>query len=557
MDDMLVSVGVYSVQVAVVIAVAAVAELTVRLRPGSARLAFWRFVVFACLLLPIAPDRPAPVILAPVVSGTVAGVGAAMGSTGMAPAAAGNRLWWLLVAGGLLRAAWLGTGVFRLQRLRHDATPAVMERDIEALRRRIAPRAAFYWHARVEQPITFGLRRPVVLLPPAVAELSSNARRAILCHELLHVARRDWAWLWLEEAVRTIFWFHPPMRWALRRVQLGREQAIDASVVLLTGVRRDYLDALVRFAAAPRVSAPAMSLMSHGDLTERVTSLLQENTMSRKRLVLAGAILTSAVVVSMWGVKAAVAEIQSQALGVEQSGTTPLALTRVEASYPEEALPFGAAGDVVVLVTVDGAGFVVNDRTSSWALQIREGGSLDTPSAREEARLSQLFIEAARDAARQWRFEASGASWTSGISFAFRPPPAPRQEAATAATTVEGVAGTARPGEVASPPPPPPPPPPPGPVRVGYAGIRPPLKTYHVNPTYPAEAREAGLQGVVILDATIDTNGTVRNLEVLRSVPGLDEAAMAAARQWRFEPPLLNGQPVDVVMTLTINFTLQ
>ena len=101
----------------------------------------------------------------------------------------------------------------------------------------------------------------------------------------------------------------------------------------------------------------------------------------------------------------------------------------------------------------------------------------------------------------------------------------------------------------------PPPPPPPAPVRPG-GDIRPPQKVTDVAPAYPTIARAARVEGVVILEAVIGENGGVRDVRVLRSIPLLDGAAIEAVRQWRFTPTLLNGQPVPVVMTVTVAFTL-
>ena len=106
------------------------------------------------------------------------------------------------------------------------------------------------------------------------------------------------------------------------------------------------------------------------------------------------------------------------------------------------------------------------------------------------------------------------------------------------------------------PPPPAPPPTPKEPVRVG-GSIRPPQKIRSVDPVYPLIAQKSGIDGVVILEAVLGEDGRVRSLRVLRSKPLLDEAAMDAVRQWVFTPTLLNGQPVPVVMTVTVQFTLQ
>lgn len=114
-------------------------------------------------------------------------------------------------------------------------------------------------------------------------------------------------------------------------------------------------------------------------------------------------------------------------------------------------------------------------------------------------------------------------------------------------------------GEHAAPPPPPPAPAPVtprAPVRLG-GDIRPPAKTRDVSPVYPAIAQAARVQGMVIIEATISPAGRVLDARVLRSIPLLDAAALAAVRQWEYTPTLLNGAPVSVVMTVTVNFQLR
>lgn len=93
------------------------------------------------------------------------------------------------------------------------------------------------------------------------------------------------------------------------------------------------------------------------------------------------------------------------------------------------------------------------------------------------------------------------------------------------------------------------------PVRVG-GEIRAPQKTIHVDPIYPTIAIQGRVEGFVILETIIDTAGNVRGLRVLRSVPLLDKAAIDAVHQWKYEPTRLNGQPVPIVMTVTVRFVL-
>jgi TonB family protein len=127
-------------------------------------------------------------------------------------------------------------------------------------------------------------------------------------------------------------------------------------------------------------------------------------------------------------------------------------------------------------------------------------------------------------------------------------------------------------GKAAGAPPPPPPPPPAPiteatdayrqivethrPIRIGGA-IKTPMKVHDVKPIYPPIAQEARVQGVVIIEAVIDETGRVAATRVLRSIPLLDAAAVSAVEQWEFAPTLLNGVPTAVMMTLTVNFSLQ
>ena len=103
---------------------------------------------------------------------------------------------------------------------------------------------------------------------------------------------------------------------------------------------------------------------------------------------------------------------------------------------------------------------------------------------------------------------------------------------------------------------PPPPPYPQQPIRVG-GNIRTPMKIRDVRPVYPPTAQAAGITGMVILEAIIGADGAVSDVKVVKSIPELDAAAMDAVRQWRFEPTLLNGAPVPVIMTVTVSFSLQ
>jgi TonB family protein len=87
--------------------------------------------------------------------------------------------------------------------------------------------------------------------------------------------------------------------------------------------------------------------------------------------------------------------------------------------------------------------------------------------------------------------------------------------------------------------------------------VRPPTKIFDVRPVYPATAQSAHVTGTVTVEATIAENGTVIDAKVVRSIPLLDQAALDAVRQWMYVPTLLNGVPVRVLATVTVNFARQ
>ena len=93
-------------------------------------------------------------------------------------------------------------------------------------------------------------------------------------------------------------------------------------------------------------------------------------------------------------------------------------------------------------------------------------------------------------------------------------------------------------------------------IRVGGA-ISEPHKTKDAKPQYPETAKAARIQGVVVLDCLITPEGKVTGVRVLRGIPLLDAAAVEPVRHWEYTPTLIDGKPVPVIMTVTVNFRLR
>ncbi|HEX9493540.1 MAG TPA: energy transducer TonB, partial [Thermoanaerobaculia bacterium] len=95
------------------------------------------------------------------------------------------------------------------------------------------------------------------------------------------------------------------------------------------------------------------------------------------------------------------------------------------------------------------------------------------------------------------------------------------------------------------------------PVRVG-GDVQAPVAINRIEPQYTELARKARIEGVVIIEAIIDRNGSVTDARVLKPLPlGLDQSALEAVKRWKFKPGTLNGQPVPVIYNLTVIFRLQ
>ncbi len=270
----------WSAQVAVLVAVGALAAMT--LTHPRARLIFWQGILAIALLLPaVEPWRqPLTMDVAPVA------IAASAAPVVVADAPAFRFVWkreyflLLIASGAALRLLWIGAGLVRLRRHRLDARmltiPPVPFSN---------PRVRWFVSNTVGGPVTFGFLNPSILLPERVVELDADLREAIAHHELAHVRRRDWLFVLLEESIRSVLWFHPAIWFVLSRIQLAREQVVDAEVVGLTRDRQRYLDALVAVAAhrlMPDV-APAPLFLKKRQLAVRVAAVLKETRMSKPR----------------------------------------------------------------------------------------------------------------------------------------------------------------------------------------------------------------------------------------------------------------------------------
>jgi protein TonB len=582
----------YSVQIACVVVAGALLPSLLRLDAPVVRYQFWRGLGLLCLALPWVQPR---MVKAVATGGVTSTTGFAADATGVPNQAAAwaafadSMTWWAAAAGVLAigmaaRLMWLMVGVARLRRLRQAGEAAAPCEEHDELQRLLGTRAEIRFVAGLAQPVTFGLLEPVVLLPSTLRDRAEDVRRAVVAHELIHVQRRDWAWVLLEECVRAAFWFHPAVWWLISRVQLAREEVVDELTVLVTGRRRTYVEALLAFADETPL-APAAAFARRRHLFRRMMLISKEAPMSSQRVVASCAVMALVVACGSWYAVGAFplvnarqqptqqtleralsktpGPLEQQAVPITPENPIPRRVNATPAEYPVEARAQNASGVITLQVTVDSIGRVAEARVLNMRVRWASGEMSFTQVSPQEldgmlrgtARDQELaevrailvaFIHSAVTAVQQSRYDAPyQAPISFPITFNFAPE--------------GGTAGTAMP-------PPPPPPPPPGvqstgwttdgALRVGGA-VKPPTKIRDVRPEYPPDARQNRVQGIVIVEARIEPDGSVGDARVLRSIPLLDQAALDAVKQWKFTPTLMNGQAVPVIMTVTVNFTLQ
>ncbi|MGH9665875.1 MAG: M56 family metallopeptidase, partial [Bryobacteraceae bacterium] len=228
-----------TIKATVILAAAFAAAAILRRRSASARHAIWMAAVAAVLALPflsillpswrIERVEQAPTLAFPTTPAAVSSAPADPGPS-RSPALPLAALLWAAGAGVVLvRAA---AGIARANWITHRAEPLEAPwltrlASETGVRRRLAVLVS----ARVSMPLTFGVWRPVILLPPEAATWSAERTRVVLLHELVHVDRLDWLMQIVAQLACALYWFHPLMWVAAARLREERERSCDDRVL--------------------------------------------------------------------------------------------------------------------------------------------------------------------------------------------------------------------------------------------------------------------------------------------------------------------------------------
>jgi len=371
----------FSAQLAVPIAMAAIGEACIAM-PAALRLTCWRAVLCGSLLLAAPSAMGVSLSTVTVDARSVVSLVTSL-ETVNASWRLSDVILTVWLGGVLASATWLVVGLLALRRLRNapDVSPVCTTRKGPE-----APdpkQAAIWWHPRITHPVSFGIRRPLILLPLHARALPREALEAVIDHEALHVARRDWAWHVAEELVRSILWFHPGIWWAVDRLRLSREEAIDAVVARRHG-HRIYMETLMQLAETSPRPVPATGF-GRRHLVTRMRALAARapaRVNGWRDCVVLGVLLAASLV------GASCLSGEPRVFSSEEEGVTlPSVIREVQPVYTQAAMEAGIEGDVHLTGVV------------------RPDGAVDRIDIVDSLDAELGLDESAVEAAGQWRFE--------------------------------------------------------------------------------------------------------------------------------------------------------
>ena len=478
-----------------------------RVRPPEAAIQFWRAAVTGA---------------GPVAASALRGMSVNATTSPASVSAVVRWLPWVWFAGVSWMTLRLLTGLGRLIRMSSRTRPCFDEHLLSTLANlarqlglKQSPALLVALDARA-MPCTWGFRKPRILLPANCEKWPADRAVMVLAHELAHVSRGDWPVRLMAECTRCVYWFHPLAWIAAAKIAEQGEQACD-DAVLASGIRpdryaRELLD-LVRNAATANPQWSMALAMAHSSNLERRFTAMLDSTLDRRRTSRRTLLFTSTTALLLLFPLAAL-----RLPGQEVSGRFSGAVYGPNGS----GLP-----NATVVLTRTGANtryMTVSDATGAFEFSALAAGDYQLTVLKNgfvDYKVPHVALEASRDAALNVNLEVGE-----------NPEATPKPQA---------------PSEVRK--------------RIPFdmnKQTEAAVLLNKVNPSYPAEAKAARVQGVVILDASINTEGVPESLKVMNPQidPALARAAVEAVSQWRYQPVLLNGDPAAVRTTVRVNFTL-
>lgn len=374
-------------------------------------------------------------------------------------------------------------------------------------------------------PLSFGVRRPRIVLPSGCLEWTALRRHAVLLHELAHIKRRDIPAQLLASFVTALWWFQPLCwfaRWSLRRES---ERACDA-VVLDAGLRAsDYASDLLQIAQGlrnvTRWSASATAMARCGDLEGRLCAILEPQPKRTARKLWLGALSALTIFAISASAISFVPDSKNVSKGV--SIMRPAWLSGIFASATLSA------------ATITGSVFNPNGEAIADAKATLSNADTHETQQTATSPEGRFTFDSVPAGEYILRIERPGFA---ALYREFNVQADSKVERALVLTPLAAEASPTAPVEV-------------GPNVAEKNLIR------KVQPVYPAGAKANHVQGEVDLEEVISKEGVPLDIRVVSSPDDeLTQSALEAVRQWRYRPTLWNGNPIEVVTKVTVNYSL-
>jgi TonB family protein len=434
---------------------------------------------------------------------------------------------WILllwVVGPLLFVARMAVGEVRVRRLAscsHHFQASHASSILESARQRLRVFRTVELRTSTEIaiPFTRGVFRPVIILPEEARQWPQEQLEFVLAHELAHVYRHDCLTQLPAQIACALLWFHPLVWFAAIQMRKERERACDDVVLSVGHPAADYAEFLLALGRCLQklnpISSTTVAMAQPSQLEVRMKALLDSKLNHRPlpaSRVLFAAVIAIVLLVPGAAIRATAREATANNDAANISGRVL------------ESGKSGASGAKVTLVdsrtlkklststNQDGRFEFANIAAGGYKLEITKPGFAPII-------IPGLVVAPSRNVVVYGNIG-----------------PLPEAKAFTPSQVVV----EHRPHR----------------IRVGRQ-VQAKKRIHGSAPQYPPLAKTAGIQGTVKLDAVIDAEGAVKDLKVLSGHPLLVKASLDAVKDWRYKPTLLNGVPIEVETTITVDFTLK
>ena len=520
----------YGIRSTILLALTGAAVMLLRGRSAAWRHLLWLAGLIALLALPgaklLAPQWTAPALAQRLLAAPIRTV---ITVTAQPPSSRQPSMDWVLIA-------WIGGVAFFLIR----ASQAQVLASRLAHRAKPGPDGTRISN-ETDVPMVCGLWRPVVILPSNSASWPAERLESVLRHERMHIARRDT----IAQAVAQVacaFYWPQPLAWlAASELRNACEQACDDGVLSQGTKPSAYAQHLMEIARALQRPASAafgggIAMTRTNQLEQRISSLLNSKRDRRQ----AGASFTAAVAAMAVTVVMALAAFHTPLFA--QSGKLAGVVRDASgAVIPRARIDVRSASGAAARGETAVHEIVYSNAIGEFSLDVADGSydiSIAAPGFAKQDHQGVLFDN--RNAKRMDMTLAVGAmqeriqvqsGMDHGMDQKMQAERAAIERTITAADNQR--------------------------IRVG-GNVQAANLIRKVTPLYPSTAKFDRVEGTVIMKAVIAKDGTILSLEQINKLVDarLAEAALDAVKQWQYKPTLLNGEPIEVVTEIEVNFTL-